>query len=276
MATRRTRRSITTFTVLAIVSICLIAFSGQASSSVTSGIRSIGSAIVSPVVAVVDAVARPIGNLFAGALNYSSVTEENARLRADIGRLEMSRSSASFEQRQLREVAALQNVPYLSSLSTVTAATTAIRRSNFAATIQINKGTSSGVAVGMPVVGNGGLVGQVTAAGKSSATVRLVTDGETRVGAVFGRTSNYGVVAGAGATRSLSVNYVPPHTNIRVGQDVFTNGLDGAQFPAGIPIGRVTAASTPPNSLSMDIDLSPAADMSHLDFVDVVLWEPTP
>lgn len=276
MATRRTRRSLTTFAILAIISIALVAFSGQASNSLVSGIRLVGSTIVSPVVAVVDAVARPIGNLFAGALNSSSVTEENARLRADIGRLEMSRASASFEQRQLREVAALQDVPYLSSLSTVTAATTAISRSNFAATIQINRGASSGVAVGMPVVGNGGLVGQVTAVFHQSATVRLITDGQTRVGAVFGQTSNYGVVAGAGATRPLSVNYVPPHTDIHLGQDVFTNGLDGAQFPAGIPIGRVVSAVTPPNALSMDIDLSPAADMAHLDFVDVVLWEPTP
>ena len=71
MATRRTRRSITTFVALALISIILIAFSGQASSGVIGGLKSIGAAIVSPVVSVVDAITKPIGNLFAGGLMLS-------------------------------------------------------------------------------------------------------------------------------------------------------------------------------------------------------------
>ena len=274
MATRRTRRSITTFVALTLISIILIAFSGQASSGVIGVVKSVGSAVVSPVVGIVDAVTRPIGNLFAGAINYGAVSAENGRLRATIGRLEQQRRSTAFQAQQLKELSTLQDVPFLGSLKTVTAATTSIDASNFAATITVNKGTDDGVAIGMPVVGGGGLVGQVIDTTGHSSHIRLVTDGASHVGGVFGRSSTYGVVNGAAAGRPLSVDYVAPHTKVRVGQMVYTNGLNGAEYPAGIPVGTVRTASTPVNSIQMAISLAPAADLDHLAFVDIVIWVP--
>jgi len=275
VATRRTRRTITTFVALSLISIILIAFSGQASSGVIGAVKSLGSAVVSPVVSLVDAVTRPIGNLFAGAINYGAVTAENGRLRATIGRLEQQRTATSFQVQQLKELSALQDVPFLGSLKTVTAAATSIDTSNFASTLVVNKGTDDGVAVGMPVVGGGGLVGQVVTVSSRSSTIRLVTDGASHVGGVFGRSATYGVVNGAASGRPLDVDFVAPHTKIRIGQTVFTNGLNGAEYPAGIPIGTVRSASTPVNSIQMSIQLAPSADLDHLAFVDIVIWVPS-
>ena len=274
MATRRTRRSITTFVALALISIILIAFSGQASSGVIGTVKSVGSAIVSPVVSVVDAITKPIGNLFAGAINYGAVSAENGRLRATIGRLEQQRTSTAFQVQQLKELSALQDIPFLGSLKTVTAATTSISTSNFASTITVNKGTDDGVAIGMPVVGGGGLVGQIIDTSGTTSTIRLVTDGASHVGGVFGRSSTYGVVNGVATGRLLNVDFVAPHTKIRIGQTVYTNGLNGAEYPAGIPLGTVRSASTPVNSIQMAIQLAPSADLDHLAFVDIVIWVP--
>ena len=274
MATRRTRRSITTFVALALISIILIAFSGQASSGVIGTVKSVGSAIVSPVVSVVDAITKPIGNLFAGAINYGAVSAENGRLRATIGRLEQQRTSTAFQVQQLKELSALQDIPFLGSLKTVTAATTSISPSNFASTITVNKGTDDGVAIGMPVVGGGGLVGQIIDTSGTTSTIRLVTDGASHVGGVFGRSSTYGVVNGVATGRLLNVDFVAPHTKIRIGQTVYTNGLNGAEYPAGIPLGTVRSASTPVNSIQMAIQLAPSADLDHLAFVDIVIWVP--
>lgn len=276
MASRRTRRSITTFVGLALISIILIAFSGQASSGVIGAMKTVGSAIVSPVVSIVDAVAKPVGNLFAGAINYGAVSDENNRLRATVGRLEQQRRSSVFQSQQLKEISALQDITFLGSLRTVTASTTSIDISNFSSSISIDKGTSDGIAIGMPVVGSGGLVGQITDVSSGSATVRLVTDGASHVGGVFGRSSTYGVVNGAASGRPLDVDFVAPNTQVRIGQTVFTNGLNGAQYPAGIPVGVVRSATTPVNAIQMAISLSPAADLSHLAFVDVVIWVPAP
>ena len=274
MATRRTRRSITTFVALALISIILIAFSGQASSGVIGTVKSVGSAIVSPVVSVVDAITKPIGNLFAGAINYGAVSAENGRLRATIGRLEQQRTSTAFQVQQLKELSALQDIPFLGSLKTVTAATTSISTSNFASTITVNKGTDDGVAIGMPVVGGGGLVGQIIDTSGTTSTIRHVTDGASHVGGVFGRSSTYGVVNGVATGRLLNVDFVAPHTKIRIGQTVYTNGLNGAEYPAGIPLGTVRSASTPVNSIQMAIQLAPSADLDHLAFVDIVIWVP--
>ena len=274
MATRRTRRSITTFVALALISIILIAFSGQASSGVIGTVKSVGSAIVSPVVSVVDAITKPIGNLFAGAINYGAVSAENGRLRATIGRLEQQRTSTAFQVQQLKELSALQDIPFLGSLKTVTAATTSISTSNFASTITVNRGTDDGVAIGMPVVGGGGLVGQIIDTSGTTSTIRLVTDGASHVGGVFGRSSTYGVVNGVATGRLLNVDFVAPHTKIRIGQTVYTNGLNGAEYPAGIPLGTVRSASTPVNSIQMAIQLAPSADLDHLAFVDIVIWVP--
>ena len=274
MATRRTRRSITTFVALALISIILIAFSGQASSGVIGTVKSVGSAIVSPVVSVVDAITKPIGNLFAGAINYGAVSAENGRLRATIGRLEQQRTSTAFQVQQLKELSALQDIPFLGSHKTVTAATTSISTSNFASTITVNKGPDDGVAIGMPVVGGGGLVGQIIDTSGTTSTIRLVTDGASHVGGVFGRSSTYGVVNGVATGRLLNVDFVAPHTKIRIGQTVYTNGLNGAEYPAGIPLGTVRSASTPVNSIQMAIQLAPSADLDHLAFVDIVIWVP--
>jgi len=274
MATRRSRRSITTLAILLLVSITLIALDGQGSSSVTAGIRGVGSTILSPVVSVVNVVTRPVGNLFAGAINYGSVNAENARLRATIGRLEQAATSKSYNRQQLAQLLALQHLSYLSSLPTVTAQTTLIDVSNFAATIEINKGTHEGIAVGMPVVGAGGLVGKVESTTGTSSTVRLVTDGRTRIGAALEGSGTLGIIRGQAGDRPLSVDYVAPNTDVSVGSTFFTNGLQGAQFPPGIPIGRITSATTPLNSTQMAISLKPSADLGRLSFVDVVLWEP--
>ena len=58
--------------------------------------------------------------------------------------------------------------------------------SNFTATITIDKGRADGVDVGYPVVGAGGLVGQVIQPFHHTSVVRLITDGQSKVGVTFG------------------------------------------------------------------------------------------
>ena len=57
---------------------------------------------------------------------------------------------------------------------------------------------------------------------------------------------------------------------------VYTNGLQGAQYPAGIPIGKVTSATTPSNAVQMSISLIPMANLDQIGYVDVLLWTPGP
>jgi rod shape-determining protein MreC len=268
---------VTVFAVLVLSALTLIALSSSGSgSSAVSDLRSGGSTLLSPVVNVVNTVTRPVGQFFAGAINYGAVNSENAKLRAQLGAIQERGLVQTYERRQVAEIAALQHLTFVGSIPTVTAQTTSLDASNFAATIEISKGTDEGVGVGMPVVGGGGLVGQVVTASATSATVRLVTDGATHIGASIGPASILGVVNGVAAGRPLTVSYVAPQSQVAKGMVVYTNGLQGAQYPAGIPIGKVTSATSPPNAVQMSISLVPMANLDKIAYVDVLLWNQVP
>ncbi len=277
MATRRSRRSATIVTLLLLTAVTIVALSaGGTGSSLTSGLRRVGSAVLSPVVSVVNTVTKPVGDFFAGAVNYGAVSDENAKLRAIIAKIQTQGEIQKYERKQILEVAALQHLTFVGSIPTVTAQSIALDQSNFASTIQINKGSNAGVGVGMPVVGSDGLIGQVVQTTRSTAIVRLVTDGRSKVGAVFSTSNLLGMVNGLAADRPLSVAFVSPNSAVSIGMLLYTNGLQGAQYPAGIPIGRVTSATSPPNADQMSITVNPAANLDSLGFVDVLLWNPTP
>ena len=86
--------------------------------------------------------------------------------------------------------------------------------SNFASTITIDKGRDDGVA---PSAcrwwAAGGLVGQVVEAYHHSAVVQLITDGQSRVGVVYGNDQFATVGRPGGRTGPLTAEFVAPVTH---------------------------------------------------------------
>jgi rod shape-determining protein MreC len=274
---RSTRRTLTTLIVLVLISVTVISIdeSGR-THSLTSGVKSVGDDIFTPLRNGTNDVLRPIGNFFAGAVNYGSVVQENHNLQRQLGQLKLRDNEEPYLQRQLRELLALQHLPFLDSIPTVLAETKAINISNFASTIEINQGRSQGVTLGLPVVGAGGLVGQVVAATHNTATVRLITDGQSKVGVSIGRTSNVATVDGQGPHAPMSAEFIAPGTPIAKGQVMYTNGLAGAEYPPGIPVGYVTSIKTLTGSSQLTVTVEPMANLDQLAYVQVVQWQPTP
>jgi rod shape-determining protein MreC len=268
-----------TIAILVLISITIITFDERAGTHhITSGLKSFANDVFSPVRSGVNAVVDPIGNFFAGAVNYRGLQEQNNQLRATIGRLEEQQSGAHYTQRQQEQLDALQNLPFLGGFSKVTATVTSYQLSNFDADIQINLGTSRGVAKGMPVVGNGGLVGIVTQTYRNSAIVTLVTDGQSKVGVVFGPstcTTCWGIAQGQGPGQQMTVNLVQPNTAISKGETMYTNGVTGSSLPAGIPVATVASYHQVSGESQISIHATPTANLSELAYVDVLLWEPS-
>jgi cell shape-determining protein MreC len=42
----------------------------------------------------------------------------------------------------------------------------------------------------------------------------------------------------------------------------------------GLPVAKVTAVTLTPGASTYNLSLQPAADLRHLSYLDVVLWEP--
>ena len=112
---------------------------------------------------------------------------------------------------------------------------TGLRRS-----IIINRGTRDGIAIGMPVVTDQGLVGRVLDISANAARVLLITDRDSAVSARLQTSRVEGSLRGQ-LSGNLRLTMVPPGDSVAVGDLVLTSGL-GGNFPADIVIGVVASS----------------------------------
>jgi rod shape-determining protein MreC len=263
-----------TVVVLVVLSLSIISLDlNGRTHGITSGVKSVANSVFSPLRGAVNDVLDPIGDFFAGAVHYGALQSENQKLQATVGRLRQEQAERGFEQNQLRDVMALQNLPFLDALTHVTAQTTEIYTSNFTMTITIDKGRADGVDVGMPVVGAGGLVGQVIQSFHHTAVVQLITDGQSKVGVTFGA-SLTGTVDGQGPDASMTADLIAPHAALTKGEEMYTSSLDAAAFPPGIPVARVKSFHSNAGASQETVSVTPIAKLTQLAYVDVVIWEP--
>jgi rod shape-determining protein MreC len=273
---RRSRRPRTTLLILVLAAVTIITLDARGGLHVvTSGVRSAASDAFSPVRSGVNAIVEPIGSFLAGSVHYGAVREQNQKLQAEIDQLKMDRAAEVDQAQDLKQLSALLNLPFLPNLQTVPAEVTDFGTSDFTATIDIDVGRSDGVQLDMPVAGAGGLVGQVVEVSHHTATVRLITDGQSAVGTRYGPApGSLAVLDGTGAGKPLSADLIPSNTPLTNGEVFTTSGLQGALFPPGIPVAAVQTSHTGSSATEETVTLQPLADLAHLRYVSVVLWGP--
>jgi rod shape-determining protein MreC len=271
VAVRRQSRSryVLLLLVLTAGTIITLSYRDQAN-RFTKELRNLASDVYRPIETGFSDAFRPVGNFFRGAFDYGSLKSQNARLRQQIGRLQRQSLSQSDQLRQLQAITALDDLPFAPSLPTVKADVIDSTASNFEMTVRLDRGTGAGVSVGMPVVSGAGLVGRVVQASSRECTVLLITDASSSVGVRDGDV--VGVGTGQGHGHPMRIDYVPPGSPVHSGDVTVTSGLQGSLFPPGIPVGKVTAVSQPPDALQETLQMQPVADLSALQFVDVLKW----
>ena len=275
---RRSRRPRTTLVLLLLASLTIITLDARGGfHRITSGVRSVAADAFSPLRSGVDDIVEPIGSFLAGAVHYGAVRQQNQKLQQEIDQLRQQQSSQQDVDQAMKQLSALFNLPFIGNLQTVPAEVTDFAPSDFAATIDISVGRDQGVQLDMPVVGQGGLVGQVVQANHNTATVRLITDGQSSVGVRYGpaAASSLAVLNGQGSGKPLAADLVPNNTALSAGEVFTTSGLEGASYPAGIPVATVVASKTGATASQESVTLQPLADLTHLRYVSVVLWGPS-
>jgi rod shape-determining protein MreC len=256
--------------VLASITILTLDYHGEVSHAITH-VRNAVRDVLSPMQRGVAAVLHPFGDVFAGAFHYGQLETENQQLRAELGTLRQRLASEGFNASQAADVLALEHLPYIAGIPMVTGQVIGNSTSNFQDTIEIDQGTSSGVGPGMPVVSTGGLVGTVSTASSSTATVVLSTDAGVSTPVRVGSSGLYRA-AGQGRGRPLSLSYVGGSTAVRRHQVVYTSGLGGGGLPAGIPVGAVSVVRVSATGATTAIDVTPLVNFEQLQYVDVLEW----
>ena len=135
--------------------------------------------------------------------------------------------------------------------------------------IIIAAGSNDGIAIGMPVVTERGLVGRVEQIYPASARVRLIIDADSSVNALVQRTRSPGIIKGQLGGKLL-LDYVPQGENaIALGDWILTSGLGGG-FPRQIYIGQVTSLQRKEYEMYQQAEVRPAVDFSRLEIVLVI------
>lgn len=271
-ASRRTNQRLTLLMlVLASVTALTLDYRGTVSHGITHVRNGIHDAL-SPIQRGISFVLNPVGDVFAGALHYGSLETQNEQLRTELGNVRRELSADKYAQSQTESVLALAKLPYVNGIPWIPAIVIGEATSNFQETIEIDKGTSQGAGPAMPVVGESGLVGVISAASSQSATVVLATDASSTIAVRIGTGGGLYRAQGAGRGRALNLSYVGGATTAKDGQLVYTSGLGGGAIPAGIPVGVVSSVRTSATQAAASISVTPIVDFANLQYVDVLEW----
>ncbi len=140
----------------------------------------------------------------------------------------------------------------------------------------INRGSTSGVDLDMPVVTPEGIVGRVVGVGPVSAQVMLITDERSAAGAVVGQlgeSNALGSVRGFGKNGLLEMRYVSGLETVSVGDYVVTTGQDRI-YPPGLNVGTVVEVVTGSATTPHIIRVKPGARLDSLREVAVLQLPP--
>ncbi|MDZ7673854.1 MAG: rod shape-determining protein MreC [Acidimicrobiales bacterium] len=264
--------------VLVLLSITVLTLDLRDVGFVQDARHTVGSAL-SPAQDAADWVATPFQNTWHGITRYDDVADRNEQLQAQVDELEGQIAQNRDIEAQYEQLLEQVDISWVGSISTATARVIQQPASSFSHVVIIDKGSSVGIADGMPVVTGAGLVGQVIDVSADRSSVQLITDPEFAVGVRLATSQRVGTATGQGSARDLIIDtkIEPNEEDADLPEDevVTTSGIDDrSSFPASIPVGHVTRSRSANGGLTLELFVEPLADLGELSFVNVLLTSP--
>ena len=212
--------------------------------------------------------------------NFRSTAQENEQLKERLTQVETELNNtrqATIENERLKGLLGLSEQ---TDIKSVPARVIARDPSVWFNTITINRGSSSGIGMNMPVVTSGGIVGRVITVSPFASQVMLLTDEKAGAGAVVGQLGQSGALGSVRGRADLGValiemRYVSGTEKVEVGDNVMTTGQDGI-YPAGLNVGRVVDVKSGTATQAHQILIQPGAQLDRLEEVAVLLYHPPP
>ena len=262
--------------LLVLTAITLLTLDLRSFGPIGSAQRSVRD-VLHPVTEIAGAVVSPFSDAWNAVFNYDDLESKNADLQRRIDELVGSSLEVEAERAAFERLLDTTGIEYLPDIPRVTAAVVRGAVGNFDAdAITIGAGSKHGIAPGMAVVTNAGLVGRVERVDKTTSTIQLLGDSELIVGVRLSSTNEVGL------GRSLPDD----HTTFKIDQ-----GLDwpddgdeallpaigtvvvtaaSSRYPAEIPLGRIRTVERADDELSMIVYVDLANDVSDLSYVTVM------
>lgn len=239
----------------------------------TDLLRSGVNIIASPLRALASAT----GSAFKGFSDYFTEFE---RLRAENERLKQELAEAN-KRLDNADIATAENEwlrKFLlysvndTELLLIDAVTVGSNNGALVTYFTLNKGTSSGVDVGMPVISESGLVGYVCEAGLTYSKVRTIICDDTSAGAFCERSAVYGTIEGNYsflADGKCKMTCDDAEADLKEGDVIVTSG-QGAVYPYGLAIGKITKIEKNTYSRKLTAYIEPYHDFSESGRVMII------
>ena len=190
--------------VLLLTSVLLLTLDGS-NSGLIGGVKDAFGVVFRPVERFANVVSRPLSNVWRGVLDYSDMRKENLALKDLLVKQEGAAIAATASVREAQELLALNGLPTLAGIDSVTAQVVGQSPSNFTQTFELNRGKSSGIRVGMTVTNGAGLVGKITGVTLERSVVMLATDPEYAMSVKVGACTRPNTTTTAGPQTTTTV-----------------------------------------------------------------------
>lgn len=249
----------------------LLAVAGQ--TGVLNPFQGVFLKATSPVSGAFNGVFRPIAAFLADAGDLREIQAENRELRLENEELRGLLLERQRDAERVQELEEALGILEGTGDRTAVAASIVSRAStSFDSVVSINKGSNDGIENGMVVLSSKGtLIGTVTKTFPDNSFVRLLNDSRSKVNAEVQQSKVRGIVRG-NPGRSLTFDLA--EAEVKVGDMIVTSGL-GGNYPAGLPIGRVSEVSGTAQDLYQKVEVEPAVRLSTATTV-LVLTSFTP
>ena len=279
MATVRTQREIRQRAPLWLIGLLLanlviMAVDARDSDGKQKVVRVWTQTFASPIQSASSKASGATSGFFRQIFNFHSIARENDDLKQRLATVEQELHNARQQATENERLKGLLNLKDQTQYQTVVSRVIARDPSVWFNTITINCGSSSGVAVNMPVVSGTGVVGRVISVSPWSSQVMLLTDEKAGAGAVVGQLGQSGAlgsVRGRPDIGLIEMRYVSGLEKVNVGDFVMTTGQDGI-YPPGLNVGEVVDVKSGTATQAHQILIRPGARLEQLEEVAVLLY----
>lgn len=264
------RGKVIVFIIIVVIIAGAIHFTSQPRAQITK-MEQLFRDIVAPLQTGLMRVNTAATSFFASMANLSQLQQENEMLRAKVLSLQQQVDGMADYEREnqwLREALDFrerESYPILVS--------EVIGRSpmSWFSTITINHGRNHGVESGMAVMSGEGIVGTVHNVSPRTATVILITDPQSAIGAMVQGTGDPVLIEGdpdySGLLLARPLNR---DVTLTIG-DIIVSSRFSQLYPKGMPVGKVVDIELSRYELGFTAYIEPLVDLSRLEYVFLVL-----
>lgn len=146
----------------------------------------------------------------------------------------------------------------------------------FNSNIVIDKGESSNIKVGMPVMVLEGLIGKVISTSYYTSTVRLLTSNNSndKISVKFKNENEYlyGLINGYDEVDNTLILEGLSHDTVLLDEIVTTTGM-GNMYPSGLVVGKIKKIDTDNFDLANILKVESLVDFNNINYVTIIKGE---